>query len=79
MRKLSLGATSHLLAGLLIGILFLQGCVVAPAPGYVVRERVVGVAPYPGYVWFDGYWTYRSYGRYWVPGHWGPPRYGHWH
>lgn len=65
------GAAALLLAAALLG-----GCavvtpydpygvaVVAPAPA------VIGVAPYPGALWIDGYWTRRGSGREWVPGRW---------
>jgi len=39
----------------------------APAPRVEVRPTV---APSAGYVWQDGYWSWRN-GQYeWVPGHW---------
>jgi hypothetical protein len=42
-----------------------------PAPRY----GVLGYAPAPGYVWTDGFYSFRG-GRYnWVPGRWmRPPR-----
>ncbi|HUN26187.1 MAG TPA: hypothetical protein VMU67_07750 [Steroidobacteraceae bacterium] len=66
----------------------LAGCVVAPGPGGLYVGPAVsfappqpyvesyGVAPYPGYIWFGGYWNWVG-GRYiWVRGHWGAPRAG---
>ncbi len=66
----------------------LGGCVIAPIGPYEAevgvappapQAEVIGVAPYPGYVWIGGYWGW-SYGRYaWVPGRWSPGRPGyHW-
>lgn len=71
--------------------LVLGGCVVATAqPAYVryepvlvapppPRVEVIGVAPYPGYVWIGGYWTWHAPSRshHWVPGRWEAPRHGH--
>jgi hypothetical protein len=72
--------------------LALAGCVVAPVGPYpypydqgpVVtvappppQVEVVGVAPYPGYVWLGGYWGWVG-GRYaWVGGRWAAPRPGY--
>ena len=67
--------------------LALGGCVVAhpryygggvvavapPAP----RVEYYGTAPYPGYFWVGGYWSWGA-GRYvWVPGRWTAPRAGY--
>jgi hypothetical protein len=70
-----------------LGLALLSGCVVYPARGYyagvvtvgppVVREEAIGVAPYPGYVWTQGYWNWAG-GRYvWVSGRWVAPRVGY--
>ncbi len=69
--------------------LTLSGCVVAPSapPPHVryepvlvapppPRVEVVGVAPYPGYFWIGGYWTWRGGRHDWVPGRWEAPRHG---
>ena len=64
------------------------GCIIAPAPRPyyaqpVVVEppppqvEVVGVAPYPGYVWLGGYWNWVGNRHVWVAGHWEAPRPGH--
>lgn len=58
--------------------LALSGCVVAPyGPGYGSGMRgdvVIGVAPIPGFIWFDGFWSNDTHGhRHWTPGHWGAP------
>lgn len=70
--------------------LVLSACVIAPDqrhyPGGVVmvappvpREEVVGIAPEPGYVWLNGYWSWVGDRHEWVPGHWAAPRPGkHW-
>lgn len=69
--------------------LFLGGCVIATAqPAYVryepvlvapppPRVEVIGVAPYPGYVWIGGYWGWSGRSHHWVPGLWEAPRHGH--
>lgn len=73
-------------------LVVLSGCVVAPAP-YVAApypyytesnvappppvSEVVGIAPYPGYFWISGYWSWVG-GRYaWHQGHWQAPRQGY--
>ena len=44
----------------------------APPPP---RVGVIGVAPYPGYVWTDGFWDLRGTQWVWVDGRWArPPR-----
>lgn len=68
----------------------LTACVVAPSapPPYAryepvlvapppPRVDVIGVAPYPGYVWIGGFWTWRGGRHDWVPGRWDAPRHGH--
>ncbi|MDA8091999.1 MAG: hypothetical protein M0Z61_17475 [Nitrospiraceae bacterium] len=48
------------------------GCVAVvrtPAPPAPIYE-VIGVAPFPGAVWIEGHWVYRSGGWRWVRGHW---------
>lgn len=69
--------------------LALSGCVVAPAQSPYVRVEpvlvapppprveVVSVAPYPGYIWIGGYWTWQGRGHQWMPGHWEAPRAGY--
>ncbi len=70
------------LMAMVLSSLVLSGCVVATAqPAYVRHEpvlvappppsvEVIGVAPYPGYVWIGGYWTWREHRHHWVPGRW---------
>lgn len=65
------------------------GCVVAPArPAYYrggwvatapppPRVEYYGTAPYPGYVWIGGYWSWGPRGYVWAPGHWAAPRRGY--
>lgn len=79
------------LIGAALASLTLTGCVVAPSPPHHVyyepvmvappppRVEVIGVAPYPGYVWIGGYWTWHahSHRHHWVPGRWEAPRPGH--
>ena len=85
-RGMKAGMGAVLLAGALLG-----GCVVAPAPGYygggavvtvappAPQVEVVGVAPYPGYVWMGGYWDWVGGRHVWVGGRWAPGRPGyHW-
>jgi hypothetical protein len=71
----------------------LVGCVVAPAyparPGYAAeygevavappppQYEVIGVAPYPGWFWIGGYWTWQVNRHVWVGGHWEAPRQGY--
>jgi WXXGXW repeat (2 copies) len=44
----------------------------APPP---VRVETFGVAPGPGYVWVNGFYTYRGNNYAWTPGRWAvPPR-----
>ncbi len=77
------------LGTVLLALLVLDGCVVAPAPGYYrvgtvvtvapppMPVEVVGVAPAPGYVWMGGYWNWVGGRHVWVAGHWGPGRPGY--
>lgn len=73
-------------------VVALAGCVVAPYqpyPGYGYeagavaveppppRYEVVGVAPYPGWFWISGYWTWSSNRHVWVGGRWEAPRPGY--
>lgn len=66
------------------------GCVVVPAPphrvyvgGVVriapppVRVEIRGVAPGPGFVWIDGYWTWEGGRHVWIGGRWEAPRPGY--
>ena len=47
-----------------------------PAPYYEVRP----VMPYPGAVWFIGYWSWTGGRHVWAPGYWGAGRPGYvWH
>ncbi len=80
-----------LVTALMSGAL-LSGCVVAPVPyhrhyiGGVVtiappplRVETIGVAPVPGYVWIDGYWSWTGSRHEWVAGRWEAPHPGyHW-
>src|SRR5579862_3500028 len=44
----------------------------APPP---IRVETYGPAPGPGYVWLNGYWSYRDNNYSWVSGRWEhPPR-----
>jgi len=44
----------------------------APPP---IRVETYGPAPGPGYVWMNGYWSYRDNNYSWVSGRWEhPPR-----
>jgi YXWGXW repeat-containing protein len=47
---------------------------VAPPPP---QPEYIGVAPYPGYIWFGGYWNWVGGQHVWVAGHWGPGRPGY--
>ena len=47
---------------------------VAPPP---VQYEVVGVAPYPGWFWIGGFWTWRANRHAWVGGRWESPRQGY--
>ncbi|MEF7614573.1 hypothetical protein V4F39_11695 [Aquincola sp. MAHUQ-54] len=83
-RRRGAGAVAAAAAALL-----LAGCAVYPAGPYYgdvvavapppVRIEAVGVAPFPGAIWINGYWGWRGGGHYWVPGRWDRPRPGyHW-
>jgi YXWGXW repeat-containing protein len=51
--------------------------VVANTPPPAPQAEVRPPAPGSGYVWQDGYWSWRN-GQYeWVPGHWVTPRGGY--
>ena len=53
------------------------GYEVATVPPPAPRYEVVGVAPYPGAIWINGYWGWSS-GRYvWNRGYWHAPRPGY--
>lgn len=77
-----------LIAVLVLGAgVALTGCVVAPVGPYygepVVavpppppQPEVVTVAPYPGWFWIGGYWTWQANRHVWVGGHWAAPRPG---
>jgi len=82
-RGVKAGVVALGLAAALLG-----GCIVAPAPRYYggpfvavapppPTVEVAGVAPYPGYVWFGGYWGWVGGQHVWVGGHWGPGRPGY--
>ena len=43
-----------------------------PAP----QQEVIGVAPYPGAVWIEGYWGWNGVRYVWVRGHWDRARVG---
>jgi hypothetical protein len=47
--------------------------VAPPAPRY----EVIGIAPYPGWFWIGGHWTWRANRHAWVDGHWQTPRRGY--
>lgn len=66
----------------------MAGCVVVPAHRYYSRDvvmveppaprvEVVGVAPYPGYIWLGGYWRWNGNRHEWIEGHWQAPRPGY--
>lgn len=44
-----------------------------PAPQY----EVIGVAPYPGWFWISGFWSWRAGRHAWIGGHWEAPRPGY--
>lgn len=79
-------------AALGLGVVLLSGCVVVPAHRAGYHEAVVvdtpppppyaevqPVMPYPGAVWVEGYWGWRSGRHHWVPGYWDRPRPGYYH
>jgi hypothetical protein len=47
------------------------------APPPAPRYEVIGVAPYPGWFWIGGYWTWRAGRHAWVDGRWSAPRHGY--
>jgi hypothetical protein len=77
-----------LLLSIVTATLALSGCVVerphrhyvgtvvtvAPPP---LRVEVRGAPPYPGSIWFDGYWAWQRDRHVWIPGHWAEPRPGY--
>jgi len=78
------------LNGLLIATATLAGCVVVPAPGHrhyigavvvvappPLRREVIGVAPFPGGIWIDGYWSWVGNRHEWIGGRWERPRPGY--
>lgn len=81
MRRAALGGA------LSVAALALAGCVLAPVgpyPGEVVGEapppprvEIVGVAPYPGWLWIGGYWGWGGARYVWTPGRWEAPRPGY--
>jgi hypothetical protein len=56
------------------GYAYGEAVVVAPPP---LQVEAVGVAPYPGYVWIGGNWTWSGGRHVWVPGRWSAPRPGY--
>lgn len=77
------------LLGLAFALALCSGCAgyvttrsttVALRPPAPIVE-VATVAPSPGYVWVDGYWSWNGYDYEWVHGYWDrPPVVGHvWH
>lgn len=80
--------TKLLLMLVMLSGLTLGGCVVVPPHrvyvGGVVRvgppplrHEVIGVAPAPGYVWIDGYWSWTGNRHVWVAGQWVAPHPGY--
>jgi hypothetical protein len=56
---------------LVTGLTLLLGLTFTPAARADTRFSLhVGVAPGPGYVWQDGYYTRRGFSHVWVPGRW---------
>jgi hypothetical protein len=67
----------------------LGGCVVAPVQPYydggpvvytappVAQVEYIGVAPVPGYIWINGFWSWQANRHVWRGGHWAAPRPGH--
>lgn len=47
---------------------------VAPPPPQV---EVVGVAPFPGAIWINGWWGWRGGRHVWIAGRWEAPRPGY--
>ncbi len=76
-----------IIAALLLSV-GLSGCVVeTPRHHYVggvvtigpppLRHEVIGVAPVPGDVWIDGYWSWNGNQHEWIGGRWEHPRPGY--
>lgn len=66
MKRLILSAMAAIL--LSTSVIGCTAYVAGPPPP--ARYEAVGVAPYPGAVWIDGYWTWN--GRWvWHRGYWG--------
>lgn len=69
--------------------LALGGCVVAPARPYyggggwvatappAPQVEYYGAAPYPGYFWIGGFWSWGPRGYFWTRGRWAAPRPGY--
>jgi|SRR5579875_251199 len=78
MKRTLAGASLLLAAGLFVGCgggYYSTGFVSYGPPPPPVGYGAVGVAPGPGFVWIDGYYTWAG-GRYvWVPGRWARPPY----
>jgi hypothetical protein len=54
-----------------------SGYEIATVPPPAPRYEVVGVAPYPGAIWINGFWGWNG-GRYvWNRGYWHAPRPGY--
>ena len=51
--------------------------VAVPSPPPAPRVDVVGVAPYPGYLWISGFWSWGGASYVWHPGRWTAPRPGY--
>jgi hypothetical protein len=81
----ALGAATALLGGCVVAPAYpryggapgyYDGDVVYAAPP-APRYEAIGVAPYPGWFWVGGYWTWRSHRHHWVDGRWSAPRPGY--
>ena len=48
--------------------------VVAPPPP---RHEVIGVAPFAGGIWIDGYWSWTGNRHEWIAGRWETPHPGY--
>ena len=77
-------------AAVALGGVLLAGCVAVPVYGPGPRygepvpvappppqAEVVGVAPYPGWIWISGYWGWQANRHVWIGGHWEAPRRGY--
>ena len=62
---------SYIIAAVVL-IPFLSGCAtyVRPEPP-PLRAEIIGVAPYPAFVWVKGHWAWRPArgGYVWISGH----------